>query len=623
MSIKRISQVSFIIVILVIVLALFINFSLIVNVEEFLDQNNELENALTIEKTRLISQYDIIETLSILNSDSVLYDQAYETSLLHVETMKSIINQSQALFVDMNQYSLNRHDRYINQIQPIFLNIEGQLNDLSTPFSDQPLQSKLDIVSQLEQSIVSYVSLNSDLQMLIANDIRYLINGIFLLLVVFIFLFLFTISGFVSTQLPYIQKSLAALGNHHYDQQITNIKPFFTEEKNIHNEISDLFDENRFIEEVRKEMQNIYSMEDALDLMFVKIRDRIEIDRLGVAFVDYKREKFIAEYSVMNNHDIFLGPGFEVDIKDSSLKNILKHKQPVIIDDIAKRFQHKPTSPALALLSKENIQSNFTIPLITNSIVFGFLFFSSRKTAFFTDEATSFLEKMIVEINSLINRAYFSKIIFSKITESFAQLVESKDNDTGDHIDRMVNYSIALAKKVQSKQRKQGYEIDDKLILEIGRQASSHDIGKVGIPDAILKKDGPLDDKEWTIMKKHPEIGANIFKGLRNDLKIFDENFYMVAQDITMYHHEKWDGSGYPNGLSGFDIPLSARIVAIADVFDAISSKRVYKEAFDLETSFDIIKKGKGTHFDPYLVDCFIEAKETIISIYKTSYNLT
>ena len=623
MSIKRLSQISFIIVMLVIALSLFINFSLVVRIEEFLDQNNKLENSLTIEKTKLISQYDIMETLSVIETESVFIHQAFNTSLNHIETIESIIDQSQALFVDMNQYSLNRHDRYINQIQPLFQNIELQLNDLKTPFSDQSLQAKLLLVYQLEQNINNYVSLNSDLQTLITNDIRYLVNGIFLLLVFFIFLFLYTISGFVSTQLPYIQKSLTSLGNHHYDQQITNIKPFFTEEKNIHKEISDLFDENRFIEEVRKEMQNIYTMEDALDLMFVKIRERIKIDRIGVAFVDYKREKFIAEYSVMDNHEIFLGPGFEVDFADSSLKNILKHKQPVIIDDISKRYQHKPTSSALTLLTKENIQSNFTIPLITNSIVFGFLFFSSRKKSFFDDEATAFLEKMIVEINSLINRAYFSKIIFSKITESFAQLVESKDNDTGDHIDRMVNYSIALAKKVQSKPPKQGYEIDDKLILEIGRQASSHDIGKVGVPDAILKKDGPLDESEWAIMKKHPEIGANIFKELRNDLKIFDENFYMVAQDITMYHHEKWDGSGYPDGLSGFDIPLAARIVAIADVFDAISSKRVYKEAFDLETSFDIIKKGKGTHLDPYLVDCFIESKETIISIYKASYKLT
>lgn len=160
MSIKRLSQISFIIVMLVIALSLFINFSLVVRIEEFLDQNSKLENLLTIEKTKLISQYDIMETLSVIETESVFIHQAFNTSLNHIETIESIIDQSQALFVDMNQYSLNRHDRYINQIQPLFQNIELQLNDLKTPFSDQSLQAKLLLVYQLEQNINNYVSLN-------------------------------------------------------------------------------------------------------------------------------------------------------------------------------------------------------------------------------------------------------------------------------------------------------------------------------------------------------------------------------------------------------------------------------------------------------------------------------
>lgn len=256
------------------------------------------------------------------------------------------------------------------------------------------------------------------------------------------------------------------------------------------------------------------------------------------------------------------------------------------------------------------------IPILLNQTVYGFLFISSKKRSAFTTEDVRFVEKIMIDIKDLLNRAYFSKVVLAKMTDSFAQLVDKKDNDTGDHIERMVRYSVMLARELKKLPVRPGYEINEKLILEIERQASSHDIGKVGIPDAILKKEGPLTKDEWENMKKHPDIGADIFKNLREGLKIFDPDFYRVAEDITRYHHEKWDGSGYPRGLSGTDIPLVARIVAIADVFDAISSKRVYKDAIEIEKTFELLEKSKGTHLDPWLVDLFLKEKDQVIDIY-------
>ncbi|WP_146066929.1 HD-GYP domain-containing protein, partial [Candidatus Venteria ishoeyi] len=137
--------------------------------------------------------------------------------------------------------------------------------------------------------------------------------------------------------------------------------------------------------------------------------------------------------------------------------------------------------------------------------------------------------------------------------------------------------------------------------------APMHDIGKIGIPDAILRKPGKLDDTEWTIMKQHPEIGANILKG--------DTPLQHMARDIALYHHEKWDGSGYPQGLAGTQITLAARIVAVADVFDALTTVRPYKAAWPVEKAVEFMQKQAGQHFDPDLVRLFLNALPAILEI--------
>ena len=135
-----------------------------------------------------------------------------------------------------------------------------------------------------------------------------------------------------------------------------------------------------------------------------------------------------------------------------------------------------------------------------------------------------------------------------------------------------------------------------------------HDIGKIGIPDSILLKPGKLDADEWKIMKKHAEYGADILKGS-------DSRLIKLSERIARYHHEKWDGNGYPYGLKGNDIPIEARIVALTDVFDALTSNRPYKKAFSVDEALNIIRKESGTHFDPNIVNVFIEILPEIIKI--------
>ena len=176
---------------------------------------------------------------------------------------------------------------------------------------------------------------------------------------------------------------------------------------------------------------------------------------------------------------------------------------------------------------------------------------------------------------------------------------EYRDNETGAHIKRMSHYSAAIARKMGLRK---------KTVETILYSAPMHDIGKIGIPDDILLKTGKLNAEEWRIMKSHTIIGANILKGSKI-------GFVRMGAMIALTHHEKWDGSGYPNGLKGRQIPLAGRIVALADVFDALTSKRTYKKPFPVQESNRIIEEGRGTHFDPEVVDAFFAIQAEILQI--------
>ncbi|MDH5229558.1 MAG: response regulator [Gammaproteobacteria bacterium] len=197
---------------------------------------------------------------------------------------------------------------------------------------------------------------------------------------------------------------------------------------------------------------------------------------------------------------------------------------------------------------------------------------------------------------------------------AMSKLAESKDPDTGEHLDRMREYCKVIS-QVLGKLDKFKDIIDKKYIETIHAASPLHDIGKVGIPDPILLKPGKLSDDEWVIMKMHPSIGAETLRTV--DKKHPGNALIVMGIEIAECHHERWDGKGYPHGLSGEDIPLAARILALGDVYDALTSKRCYKDAFTHEKSAEIIAEGKGTQFDPDVVDAFLAAQDEFIRIRK------
>ena len=203
-------------------------------------------------------------------------------------------------------------------------------------------------------------------------------------------------------------------------------------------------------------------------------------------------------------------------------------------------------------------------------------------------------------------RTHLSLVRVEELRETRLQIVqrlglaaEYKDNETGLHVIRMSHYSrvLALAAGFSEAQAE-----------ELLNAAPMHDVGKIGIPDAVLRKPGKLDGEEWEVMKQHAQIGADIIGEHPSGL-------LRMAREIALNHHEKWDGSGYPRGIGGAEIPVEARIIAIADVFDALTSERPYKKAWPVEEAVQLLREQSGRHFDPELVELFLGQLPAILEI--------
>ena len=198
------------------------------------------------------------------------------------------------------------------------------------------------------------------------------------------------------------------------------------------------------------------------------------------------------------------------------------------------------------------------------------------------------------------------------MVESFANLVENRDSNTGGHIKRTRAYVNLILHKMRHDKRFQDV-INKDYLINVSNAAPLHDIGKIATPDYILQKPGKLTDEEFAIMKKHAACGGEIIQDTFKNLD--DADFQKIAYEVARFHHEKYNGKGYPEGLSGEQIPLHARIMAVADVFDAVSQKRCYRDAMPLDQCFSIIENGSGTDFDPQIVEIFLDSKDEVVRL--------
>ncbi len=224
------------------------------------------------------------------------------------------------------------------------------------------------------------------------------------------------------------------------------------------------------------------------------------------------------------------------------------------------------------------------------------------------EDFNQILEKRVQQQVREISQSHLATIF------AMSKLAESRDEDTGEHLERMREYCRVLCLELRKK-NKFKYEITDSFIEDIYIASPLHDLGKVAIPDSVLQKPGKLTDAEWHIIKQHTVIGAKTLREVHEKHPF--NSFIQLGIEVAECHHEKWDGSGYPYGKKGTNIPLSGRILALADVYDALTSKRCYKAAYSHSDSTKIIFQGNETHFDPDIVEAFYQSERQFQQIKK------
>jgi len=375
------------------------------------------------------------------------------------------------------------------------------------------------------------------------------------------------------------------------------------------------------INEIISMLNSGKSTEDVFYTLYIILKRIIPFNRLALTILDY--ENNITLKLVESDRKILLNTGDTFSITDTSLEIASEKKIALNITDLAEYFLENPLSTTTQLLIDEGMASYLALPLIVNNITRGFLLFASDKKAAFTREHITFLESISGQIALSIQRGELlfeieqhtknlehlvelrsRQIIKTQKTTIFAlsKLAEARDMETGDHLDRIRSYSVFLAQL--HKYIGNNQEITSRYLQDLYDSSILHDIGKVGIPDIILLKESFLNNAEFEIMKSHTTIG---YEALRSaTLELGSDSFLNMAMDITRYHHERWDGKGYPEGLIGEAIPFSARIVAITDVYDALTSRRPYKDAYSHEKAIMIMKE-ESSRFDPQLFNIFMD----------------
>ena len=352
------------------------------------------------------------------------------------------------------------------------------------------------------------------------------------------------------------------------------------------------------------------SFDEVFTFIYDNLKAFIPYNRIGIAIIT-SDGKHIEAITAKSDHDVKLDRGYRQTLKTSSLKQIINNHEVRIINDLETYHKDHPFSDSTKMILEEGMKSSISLPLFHEDKAIGVVFFSSTQTQIYDEKHQQFLINIANALGTSLEKSFIFENLMISTVRGFAKIVESKDNITGNHIDRISHYSTFVSKLLESSYD----EIDEKFVTSIKRLSPLHDIGKVGIPDNVLNKPGRLTEDEMTIMKTHSLHGAEVLEEL---LVSVGANEFKMAVDIAKYHHEKVNGTGYPYGLTDEQIPLSARIVALVDVFDALTSERPYKKAFTFEEAIEIIKKDAGSHFDEKIVSIVMEHIDAFETLYKS-----
>ena len=294
--------------------------------------------------------------------------------------------------------------------------------------------------------------------------------------------------------------------------------------------------------------------------------------------------------------------------KAPSLKSILDKGEPRVINNML-TFENAESAHTQRI-GRQGYSASYTLPMFYNGEFFGFIFFNSYETDIFTKPLLNELDVFAHLISLMVIDEMSSLRSLTAALRTATHITHQRDTETGSHLDRMSRYSQLIALKLAGK-----YKLSDEYVEHIFMFAPLHDIGKVAIPDSILLKKGPLDEQERKIMDTHSNKGLEIIDHMIANFKLSSIQHLQVLRNIALYHHESINGEGYPEKLKADKIPLEARIVAVADVFDALTSARPYKKAWDIDKAFKELEELSGKKLDAECVQILINHRDEVEKI--------
>jgi len=331
------------------------------------------------------------------------------------------------------------------------------------------------------------------------------------------------------------------------------------------------------------------------------------IDRIAVALYD-PETTLLKTFLHSSDQDNPLSNYQTLLDEAPSLKEILKKGLPRVVNNMLtfENGKHEHTKR----IGRAGYAASYTLPMFNNGTFFGFIFYNSKEENVFTETVLEQLDILGHMIALMVINELSSINTLTAAIKTTGHFTHQRDPETGSHLDRMSRYSLLIARALAEK-----YELNDDYIQHIFMFAPLHDIGKIAIPDNILLKPGPLDESETEIMKSHALKGHEMIEELIQNFGLQDVEYIDLLKNIACYHHEAVNGSGYPEGREAMDIPIEARIIAVADVFDALTSERPYKEAWSNEVAIETIKKLAGEKLDYDCVEALITHLDEVVSI--------
>lgn len=363
-------------------------------------------------------------------------------------------------------------------------------------------------------------------------------------------------------------------------------------------------------QDLLKELNENLSLNKKLSIIHSVLKQKLEfIDRIAVALYDTKTDllkTFI--YSSNEEHPLTF---YEAKLSETaSLKEIVNIKRPRVVNDLAIFDRNKAKHSQKILAS--GYGSSYTLPMYLNGTFWGFIFFNSYQKNYFSDEILFDLDIIGHLISSIITNELRTVKTMLAALKTANDMVHYRDPETGGHLNRMARFSRLIAQDLA----KNGiYKITDEFIEWIYAFSPMHDVGKIGIPDNVLLKPGKLNTEEFEIMKTHTLKGQAIINSMIENFNLESFDGIDILRNIAACHHETMDGQGYPFGLKNGEIPLEARIIAVADIFDALTSKRPYKLAWSNEDAFSLLERLAKDKLDQNCVSALMSNQDKILEI--------